>query len=206
VIGIIARRHASAPASSSGVGVGSGSHSGALVGVRREQDGEQVDAGDAVDHAVMRLRDQRAAAALESLDHPQFPQRLPVVEALRHDARGEAFQLAFGARLRQRRVAHVVVDVEAVVVDPHRMALDRDPREPLAIARDPVQSRRDVCTHAIGVDAARRIAQRADLEDQRGADVLRIGVALEVQEGPIEDRKPLRGGHAASRSGSKASC
>ena len=46
------------------------------LGRRVEHDGQQVGARDAVDHAVVRLRDQRPAAVLEALDDPHLPERL----------------------------------------------------------------------------------------------------------------------------------
>ncbi len=45
---------------------------------------------------------------LEPLHEPRLPQRLRAVEPLRVDPRGQRAQLLLGARLRQRRVAHVV--------------------------------------------------------------------------------------------------
>ena len=50
-----------------------------------------------------------------------------------------ALQLLVLPGPRQRGVAHVVVEVEAVVVDPDRVVLERDVRELLAVARDAVQ-------------------------------------------------------------------
>ena len=41
----------------------------------------------------------REAAALETLDEPHLPHRLPAVELLRHDAAGQALELALVARV-----------------------------------------------------------------------------------------------------------
>ena len=97
---------------------------------------EQVGAGDAVDHAVVHLRDQRPVAVLETLDHPHLPQRLGAVELLRHHPADEVAQLLLAARRRQRGVAQVVAEVEVRVVDPHRPAeLERHEAHLLAVAR-----------------------------------------------------------------------
>ena len=61
----------------------------------------QVDARDAVDHAVVHLRDHREAVALEALDDPHLPERPLAVEVLLHDARREALQLLLVAGPRQ---------------------------------------------------------------------------------------------------------
>ena len=99
----------------------------------------------AVDQRVVGLGDQREAAALEPLDEPRLPQRLRAVQPLRVDARGQRAQLLLRARLRQRRVAHVVLEVEARVVDPDRPAgLQRRERELVPVARHEVQPRPDV--------------------------------------------------------------
>ncbi len=54
-----------------------------------EHECHQVDPGDAVDHAVVDLRDDREAIALETLHDPGLPQRLRAIELLRHDPAGE---------------------------------------------------------------------------------------------------------------------
>ena len=68
--------------------------------------------------------------------------------------RYQALELLVVSRRRQAGVAHVVLDVEALVVDPHRVVLDRDARDPLPVARDQVQPRHHVAAHAVDVDSA----------------------------------------------------
>ena len=59
---------------------------------------------------------------------------------------GQLAQLLVGARLRQRGVAHVVVEVEARVVDPERPAhLERREGQLLAVARHAARSRDSMC-------------------------------------------------------------
>ena len=90
--------------------------------VRVEQHGREVDAGDAVDERVVRLADQREAVALEALHEPHLPERLRAVEPLGEDAPGQQRELVVVARRGQRGVADVVLEVEARVVDPDRLA------------------------------------------------------------------------------------
>ena len=62
-----------------------------------EQHGRDVDAGDAVDQCVVRLRHEREALAGQPLDQPQLPERLRAVELLGEDPRGDVPQLLLGA-------------------------------------------------------------------------------------------------------------
>ena len=71
--------------------------------------------------ARLGLGDEREAVVREPLDHPHLPQRLRGVELLRQDAAAQSLQLPLLAGLRQGGVADVVEEVEAVVVDPHRV-------------------------------------------------------------------------------------
>jgi hypothetical protein len=87
---------------------------------RVEEPRHQVGAGDAVDHAVVDLGDQRPSAAGETLDHPGLPERSVPIELDRHELRHQVVQLFFSTRSRQRRVTDVVGEVEVRVVDPHR--------------------------------------------------------------------------------------
>ena len=72
-----------------------------------------VDAGDAVDHAVMQLGDDGEAVAGQSFDVPELPERLPAVEWLRHDPPGQALELARSPRRRQRGSGAVVVEIRS---------------------------------------------------------------------------------------------
>ena len=92
---------------------------GRLAGEIEEHSCE-VDARDAVDQRVMGFGDQCEAVVLEALDQPHLPQRLGAVELLGEDPCGQALQLDPGPGRRQRRVAHVVLEVEVRVIDPHR--------------------------------------------------------------------------------------
>ena len=130
-----------------------------------EEDGADVDAGDAVDHRVVGLGQQGEAVALQPLHQPELPERLGAVELLREDARGEPLQLLLAARLGQRGVADVVGQVEVDVVGPERPAgLQRRHDEALAEARHLAQAAAHV------LDQVDVFGRRA-LEDQDRADV-----------------------------------
>ena len=75
------------------------------------------------------------------------------------------------SRFRQRDVAHVVVDVEMLIVYPHGMILDRDESQPLAVAGNKVQAGGDIATNLIDVDAAIGCLERPSLERCRGGYV-----------------------------------
>ena len=127
----------------SGAGCHGSSGCGTSVGTgpRSKITWRDVDARDAVDERVVGLGDEREAAVREALDHPHLPQRLGAVELLGEDPPGQQQQLLLGARVRQRGLAHVVLEVEARVVDPQRPAgPGRRHRQLLAVARHEVQA------------------------------------------------------------------
>ena len=150
-----------------------------------EEDGRDVDPGDAVDQRVVALADDREAVALEALDQPQLPERLRAVELLGEDPGGEVAQLLLGARRRQRGLAHVVVEVEVGVVDPDRPALvEGHEAQLLAEARDEVQARVDVVAELL-------VGRRRALEDDRRGDVHVGAASLHVEERGVEAGQPI---------------
>ena len=68
------------------------------LGALPEHQRHHVRRGDAVDHAVMDLGEQRPALVLEALDHPDLPERLRAVQVLGEDPRGGGAQLLLAAR------------------------------------------------------------------------------------------------------------
>ena len=107
------------------------------------------------------------------------------VEPLGEDPAGEALQLVLRARLGQRRVAHVVAEVEVRVVDPARPSLaERHERELLPVARHEVEA---------GVDPRDDLVvrRRRPLESHDRAHVHVRGLVLQVQEGRVEPRQPV---------------
>jgi hypothetical protein len=150
-----------------------------------EEDGGDVDPGNAVDEGVVTLADNREAVVVETLDQPQLPERLAAVELLGEDPCRKVTQLLLGARRRQRSLAHVVVQVEMRIVDPDRAALAKgDEAQLLAKARHQVQPRGDVI-------AKLRVAGSRSLEDAGRGDV-HVGTGpLHVEERGIEASKPV---------------
>jgi hypothetical protein len=143
---------------------------------------------------------------VKPLDEPHLPQRLRAVQAPGEDSRAQVEQrvlaptasaggLVTASLGRQRRVAHVVGEVEGRVVDPQRAAgLERRRRELLPVAGDEVQPRLDVREERVEV---RGFA----LEQREAADVhVRIRLLLR-QEARIDGREPIKmllGGHASN--------
>jgi len=129
--------------------------------------------------------------SLQPLHQPQLPQGLREIERLGHDAADEALELPDGAGPRQRRVPHVVVQVETVVVDPHGVVFDGDEREPLAMTRDRIEATLDAGADARHIDAAALGRQRTRFDDAHLADV-HVGVAgLHEDHRRIERRQPF---------------
>ena len=124
----------------------------------------------------MGLAQHRESAAVEPLDEPQLPQRAVAIKRLGEDAAGQALEVALGAGARQRRVAHVIGQVEVRVVDPDGTALvEGHERQPLPVARDQMQPQADLVDQ-LGVGG------RLALEHHAAGHVHVRGIALEMQE------------------------
>jgi hypothetical protein len=170
---------------------------GLRLGLRGEieQDGRYVDSGDTVHEGVMGLVDQREslpattsgelAVALEPLHQPQLPQRLRAVEPLGEDPPGELSELIDRPRPWQRRVADVIVDVEAGIVDPEWTAhLEGGERELLPVARHQMQPRLDCRDQLVAIG-------RRPLEDHHRAHVHMGGLVLLREERRIHRAEPI---------------
>ena len=150
------------------------------LGVEVEEDGRDVDAGDAVDEGVVALADDREAVAGQALDQPQLPERLRAVELLGEDPRRQVAQLLVGTGRRQRGLADVVVEVEVGVVDPDRPPLgEGDEAQFLAESRHQVQARGDVIAEFL-------VARRLAAEDRGRGDVHMGAGALQVEERGVQ--------------------
>ena len=100
------------------------------VGVRGEDALQQPHRRDAVDQGVVELGVHRDPAVAQPLDQVPLPQRPLGGQAGRVQPRAELEQLADAAGLRQRAVAHVVLDVELVVLDARRTDRRSGPTAP----------------------------------------------------------------------------
>ena len=189
--GLVSRSRSASESSCRSVGSGRASQRGGGAGVpfgsrvEVEEDGGDVDPGDAVDQRVVALADDREAAVVQALDQPQLPERLAAVELLGEDPRRQVAQLLVGAGRRQRGLAHVVLEVEVRVVDPDRPALvERHGAQLLAEARHQVQARGDVVAELL-------VGGRRALEDDRAGDVHVRARPLHVQEGRVQPGQPV---------------
>jgi hypothetical protein len=137
-----------------------------------------------------------------SLDHPDLPHRLGAIQSLAEDPARHLPELCLRARVGKGDVADVIGRIEVGVVDPHRMTLDGDPLQPLAVPRHVLEPGLDEPADRVDVDAAFRPGQIPRLEHQRPPDMHGVRRALHREEGVIEEREPLVVGHATEgRSG-----
>ena len=154
-----------------------------VLGLRAdvEQELSQVDGVHAVDQGLVGLGEDRDPVVAEALDEVDLPQRTAAVQRPRDDPRDELEQLLVGARTGQGRSAHVVGEVEGLVVGPHRAGQPtRDRHHALAVAgdeRDPVGDQLD---EAVVVEPG-----VADVEDLDRRVVPRRGRLLGAQECPV---------------------
>jgi len=162
-----------------------------VVGIGAHHHVERVAPRDPVCEAVVDLGDGREAVSLDALDDPQLPERLSAVELLRHDPPGQPLELPHVPRHRQRRVAHVVLQVEAGVVDPHRLPEARNPGELLAKSRHLVQLVRRELHDALEVELSTGERQRLGVEERDRPDVHVRIVVLDGQERRVDGRKTL---------------
>jgi hypothetical protein len=134
---------------------------------------------------VVRLGDQREAVALEALHEPHLPERLRAVEALREDAPDQKRELVVVARGGERRVPDVVVEVQARVVHPNRLArLERREGELLPVAGDKMEAGLDVLDELV-------VARRRPLEDADSADVHVRGLFFLGEEAGVRRAEPV---------------
>ena len=180
-----------------------------VLGTHVEQQRRDVDAGDAVDQRVMGLLEERDVAALESLDHPDLPERVITVEESFLHARRQRDELFPRSRTRQRGVAHVIRDVELVVVDPDRPALlVRHVHQPAPEPGQERKARQDEISHFADPEPSVGVEERRALEDAHRAHVHRVLGPLHVQEARVErgetvvvaHLRPDRRAHASLRS------
>ena len=105
-------------------------------------------------------------------------------------ARRFSWRIVAGAR--QGGVADVVVEVEVLVVDPHRAADSGTQGQPLAVARVVRRPRLAGGEDALLIQTATvRGAQRLGIEESHRADVHVRRVALDLQERAVERREAL---------------
>jgi hypothetical protein len=174
-------------------GPGSGAQHPGGLGAEIEYRRHQVGAADAIHHAVVHLREQRPAAALDALQEPGLPQRPVAIQPLREDPPRQLAQLPGPPRLRHRGVPHVVADLEVLVVGPGRVEdMQRHRANDLAVARHQRELRREQPGDIpVGGGGA--------LEDHERAKVHRHVLVLDEEEPSVERAHPLHGLSASRR-------
>ena len=162
-----------------------------------EQAGRHRHPGLAVDGAVVHLAVEADPAVGQALDDVELPERPAAVEQHRMQPRRQRLELLERARLGQHHVAHVVVEVDVVVVDPHRVGeVERHQRELAGEHRRQVHALGDVRLHRLVVALAG--VARGRLEQVEAADVHRHLGAFHVQEGAVDDAQVFHLGHGAT--------
>jgi hypothetical protein len=112
--------------------------------------------------------------------------------------RRQRLELGEGARLGQHHVAHVVVEVDVVVVDPDRVGeVERHQRQLAGEHRRHVHALGDVRLDRLVVALAGVAGGR--LEQVEAADVHRHLGAFHVQEGAVDDAQVFHLGHGVLR-------
>ena len=158
----------------------------------------QLDARGAVDRGMVDLGEDGVAARgrtrdpVQALDQVHLPERPREVERARVQPRRLRAELAPVAGRRQREVAHVELEVEALVLDPPGVIeVERHPRELLPEAAREVQALLGVLQDALERDAA--FGAGRWVVDAEARDVHRVARGLEVEEGGVEPGELLHG-------------
>ena len=131
------------------------------------------------------------AVTLEAFHHPVLPERPRSIQLSCHYACGQLPELFIAARSGQRRVTHVVVEIELPVINPDGVILERDPFESLAVPRYQMHDRLGGSFDRLYVDATILRPERAGLEDLRSRHVHVHAGSLGNQEGVVLRGKPL---------------
>jgi hypothetical protein len=137
-------------------------------------------AGLAVDARVMHLGVKRHLAVLEAVDDEHLPQRAAAVEQRGMQPRHVLLQLAVGAGLGQRDVAHVVIDVDVFVFHPDRVGQIEGHQ--FQLAREHGRQVQPLAHHLLGVFIEVAGVARGQIEHVERADVHRHLGRFDVQE------------------------
>jgi hypothetical protein len=139
---------------------------------------------------VVGLADDGEAAAGEAFDEVHLPQRPGPVQRPALHPGDQLGELMVVAGTGQRGAAHVVADVEVLVVDPHGVRQPAGhPADPLPVPRHERDALRDELDQPVVVETVLR-----RLEDRDATDVHRRRRLLEVEERHVQRAQPV--GHA----------
>ena len=133
------------------------------------------------------------------LDDPHLPQRAAAIQRQRRDVAADLGQLLAATRRGKADAVQMAVDVEVVVVDPHRMVgVEPAVGELLAELRHRLDAQPQLIAHSVeGVAAGH--GGRVQLQNR--AHMQRLCCGFEVEEAGVESTEPL---HVADRSVSKS--
>jgi hypothetical protein len=160
----------------------------AALGGRVEERGEDLVAGHAVGRRVVELREQAEVPVAQAVEQVELPQRPGAVEGARADPRDRLGDLALVAGRRDRRLAHVVLDVEVGVLDPvGQVEVERDLDEPPAKRRNEVQPLLHAAPQVL--DGHRPAGGGRRVVDPEHADVAERPRRLDPQEVRVEARQ-----------------
>ena len=162
-----------------------------IIGRQRVDRSRELTARFAVDQGVMNLGVERKAArwharyVVQTFDYVCLPERLAAIERPRVQARNLDAELAPVARLRQRDVPHVELDVELGILDPpgpiehprHRDEPATEMRKALDACREEPQ---DVLEPHLAAGCGGGVI------DPEPGDVHEVVAAFELQERVIE--------------------
>ena len=127
---------------------------------------------------------RQIAKTVQPFDHIHFPQRALQIKRAGVDARGLNAELAPVARFGQREVAHVIFDIESLVLDPVRVVeIQRHAQNLLAKDRQAAEAALDMRQDLLETDLAPR--RGGLIVDMQQRDV-RVGVgAIRIDVGSI---------------------
>ena len=177
-------------------GLGSGLL-GCRIGFEIEQHREQFGSRHPVDGRMVHLDDDPDITLGQSLHDPHLPQRSGPIELVTGDLAGQLGELEQPPGPGHRRPPDVVVDVEATVVHPHRVAeAERHLHQPAPEHRGGGDAVGDPLLHPLERVAVRN---RRRVEDEGHGHVHVEARGLEIEEAGIESaesfhRRPFLSG------------
>ena len=158
------------------------------VGVRVGEHVEQDHACGAIDGGVVKLGQHGPAAVTETFDDVHLPQRASAIHLATNDARDLLGQLVRAPGRGKADVAHVVLEVELVIVDPPRVVeRERHFHQLAPHWFGPADQRAEPFIHNLV-----RVELRCrPIVDGKSADMTECGRCLHVEKTRIEPRELL---------------
>ena len=192
VSGRPARRSSPRPSRlrSPGAVAGSGASSSCRqLGLQAGQVSQQAHPRHPVHGGVVHLGEERDPAVRQALDDPHLPQRARPVQRDAGEVAAQRGQLALVPGLGQRRAVDVALDVEVVVVDPHRVVdVERDVAQLLTELGHRAHPGLDRVAHR---DEGVATRHGLGVDHQHPAHVQQLFGGLQVEERRVESAEVL---------------